>query len=51
MLKNYSDSKVPSFRKSSSYNYSAKVTSDSFRTYQELTKIAEEIEKCRRQNS
>ena len=51
MQKNCSEYKVPSFKKSSSYSYGAKATVESFQTYQELRRIAEEIESCRRRNS
>ena len=40
---------IPSFARAETYNFEA--TRESFAVYRELTEIAEEIEKCRAENS
>ena len=41
--------KIPSFARTEAYNFEA--TPETFDIYQELSQIAEEIEKCRLANS
>jgi len=41
--------KIPSFARAEAYNFEA--TKETFEIYQELNQIAEEIEKCRAENS
>ena len=50
MQKNYSEYRVPSFAKRDAYLFE-EATKESFSVYQELNAIAEEIEKCRLENS
>lgn len=50
MQKNYSDSQIPSFARESAYDFAVRPDT-SYRLYQELSQIAEEIEQCRRRNS
>ena len=40
---------IPSFARAEVYNFEA--MKDNFEIYQELSQVAEEIEKCRRENS
>ena len=46
---NYSGFEIPSFARTEAYNFDA--TKETFAIYQELSAIAEEIEKCRLENS
>lgn len=48
MQNNYSDLKVPSFRKAEAYNFDD--LKKSAKVFQELNEISEEIEKCRLKN-
>ena len=45
MQKTYSTSTTPSFRRKESYSFSRAAD---YKIYQELNRISEEIEKCRR---
>jgi hypothetical protein len=49
MQNNYTEYSVPAFGNVQSYNFDA-ATKENFNIYQELTEIAEEIEKCRLRN-
>lgn len=49
MLETSSTFKIPSFARREIYDFDS--TDESFAVYQELTAIAEEIEKCRAENA
>ena len=46
---NYSDYQIPSFARAEAYDFDT--TRDSLEIYRELNQIAEEIERCRVENS
>ncbi|MBR0479665.1 hypothetical protein IJJ49_00100 [Candidatus Saccharibacteria bacterium] len=48
MNDSYGVFKIPSFAKREAYNFES--TKESFEIYQELNKIAEELEECRLRN-
>lgn len=50
MQENYSEFRVPTFARRDDYLYD-EATKESMLVYQELNAIAEEIEKCRLENS
>ncbi len=41
--------RIPSFARAETYNFEA--TKDNFEIYKELSQVAEEIERCRAENS
>lgn len=49
MQKNYSDFQIPSFARGTTYDF-ARQNETSFSLYQELNRLAEEIEACRQRN-